>query len=72
MKFRKGKTFALDQSKDKNNDNVVISSEYYENDRPSYLCSICNCTLSCRMQAGITQCISVQGVPLNLTPNLRI
>ena len=27
-------------------DKIVISSEYYENDRPSYICSICNRTLS--------------------------
>ena len=27
------------------NDKVVISSEYYENDRPSYICSFCNQTL---------------------------
>src|ERR671915_1023868 len=26
-------------------DAVVISSEYYENDRPSYICSFCNQTL---------------------------
>jgi hypothetical protein len=25
---------------------VVISSEYYKNDRPSFICSVCNCTLS--------------------------
>ena len=27
-------------------DKVIMSSEYYENDRPSYICSICNQTLS--------------------------
>jgi uncharacterized Zn ribbon protein len=27
-------------------DKVVISSEYYKNDRPSFICSVCNCTLS--------------------------
>jgi DNA-directed RNA polymerase subunit RPC12/RpoP len=26
-------------------DKVIISSEYYEDDRPSYICSICNQTL---------------------------
>ena len=28
-----------------NDDKVVISSEYFEEDRPSYICSICNRTL---------------------------
>jgi hypothetical protein len=28
-----------------NEDKVIISSEYYQNDRPSYLCSFCNQTL---------------------------
>jgi uncharacterized Zn ribbon protein len=27
-------------------DKVVISSEYYKNDRPSFICNVCNCTLS--------------------------
>jgi hypothetical protein len=27
-------------------DKVVISSEYYKNNRPSFICSFCNCTLS--------------------------
>jgi hypothetical protein len=37
----------------KPNDNkVVISSEYYKNDRPSCLCSFCNCTLSKLKDAG--------------------
>ena len=29
-----------------NEDKVIISSEYYKNDRPSFICSVCNCTLS--------------------------
>lgn len=33
-------------------DKVIISSEYYENDRPSYICSICNQTLSRLSDAG--------------------
>jgi transposase-like protein len=28
-----------------NDDKVIISSEYFEDDRPSYICSICNSTL---------------------------
>jgi hypothetical protein len=29
-----------------NDDKVTISSEYYENIRPSFICNVCNCTLS--------------------------
>src|SRR5918996_3251051 len=36
----------------KQNDKVVISSECYQNDRPSYMCSFCNCTLSKLQDAG--------------------
>ena len=36
----------------KKDDKVVISSEFYKNDRPSYLCSWCNCTLSKLQDAG--------------------
>src|SRR5918997_5968516 len=50
MKFKK--TLDKHLSKGKQSDKVVISSEYYENDRPSYLCSICNCTLSKLQDAG--------------------
>ena len=35
-----------------NDDKVVISSEYYENDRPSYICSFCNQTLIRLTDAG--------------------
>jgi len=35
-----------------NEDKVVISSEYYENDRPSYICSFCNQTLIRLTDAG--------------------
>lgn len=34
------------------NDKVAISSEYFQNDRPSYICSICNRTLSRLSDAG--------------------
>ena len=34
------------------NDKVTISSEYYENIRPSYICSICNQTLVRLTDAG--------------------
>jgi DNA-directed RNA polymerase subunit RPC12/RpoP len=36
-----------------NKDKVIISSEYYENDRPSYICSICNRTLIRLTDAGL-------------------
>jgi DNA-directed RNA polymerase subunit RPC12/RpoP len=35
-----------------NRDKVVISSEYYQNERPSYLCSFCNQTLIRLTDAG--------------------
>jgi hypothetical protein len=37
----------------KKDDKVVISSEYYENDRPSYICSFCNQTLIRLTDAGM-------------------
>jgi hypothetical protein len=38
----------------KPNDKVVISSEFYQNERPSYLCSFCNQTLIRLTDAGQT------------------
>jgi hypothetical protein len=35
-----------------NRDKVIISTEYYENDRPSFICSICNQTLIRLTDAG--------------------
>jgi hypothetical protein len=35
-----------------NDDKVVISTEFFQNDRPAYLCSFCNCTLSKLQDAG--------------------
>src|ERR671914_267363 len=49
---RRGATKSKINYDEPNDDKVVISSEYYENDRPSYLCSICNCTLSKLQDAG--------------------
>lgn len=41
-------------SKLKHNDRKnIISSEYFENDRPSYICSICNQTLVRLTDAGM-------------------
>jgi ribosomal protein L37AE/L43A len=34
-------------------DKVVISSEYYQNERPSYICSFCNQTLIRLTDAGM-------------------
>jgi DNA-directed RNA polymerase subunit RPC12/RpoP len=44
-----GNEFITDIGKDK----VIISSEYYGNDRPSYICSICNQTLVRLTDAGM-------------------
>jgi hypothetical protein len=44
MKFKKG--LSQKRQTHKKDDKVVISSDYYKNDRPVYLCSWCNCTLS--------------------------
>lgn len=35
-----------------NKDKVIISSEYYENERPSYICSFCSQTLIRLTDAG--------------------
>ena len=52
MKFKKKTAVRSDTSKIKD-DKVVISSEYYENDRPSYICSFCNQTLIRLTDAGM-------------------
>ena len=40
------------RGKQARDDKVVVSSEYYENQKPSYICSICNRTLSRLSDAG--------------------
>ena len=50
MKFKKGLS-KIRQTHNKD-DKVVISSEYYENNRPSYICSICNQSLIRLTDAG--------------------
>src|ERR671912_1193875 len=50
MKFKKG--LSQKRQTHKKDDKIVISSEFYKNDRPSYLCSWCNCTLSKLQDAG--------------------
>jgi hypothetical protein len=55
MKFKKGLK-GIGEScarlSNNNKDKVVISSEFYENDRPSYICSFCNQTLIRLTDAG--------------------
>ena len=53
MKFKKSpldKHLSKGKPKD---DKVVISSEFYENDRPSYICSFCNQSLIRLTDAGM-------------------
>src|SRR5918993_3680534 len=50
MKFKKG--LSQKRQTHKKDDKIVISSEFYKNDRPSYLCSWCNCILSKLQDAG--------------------
>jgi DNA-directed RNA polymerase subunit RPC12/RpoP len=51
MKRRGAAKSRIDYDKP-NDDKVIISSEYFTNDRPSYICSICNQTLSRLSDAG--------------------
>src|SRR5215204_4361786 len=49
MKFKKSSRINYTKP---TNDKIVISSEYYTNDRPSYICSFCNQTLSRLTDSG--------------------
>jgi hypothetical protein len=49
MKFNKNPSRNISK---RNEDKVTISSEYYENIKPSYICSICNQTLVKLTDAG--------------------
>jgi DNA-directed RNA polymerase subunit RPC12/RpoP len=51
MKHR-GATKSRINSAKPSDDKVVISSKYYENERPSYICSFCNQTLIRLTDAG--------------------
>jgi hypothetical protein len=51
MKFN-NKSLVQNSNSLNNKDKVIISSEYYEDDRPSYICSICNRTLNRLSDAG--------------------
>ena len=57
------KTGFTNKTKD---DKVVISSEFYENERPSYICSFCNQTLIRLTDAGMNNqtywCRSCSGI----------
>jgi DNA-directed RNA polymerase subunit RPC12/RpoP len=50
MKFKKG--LSKSRQTHKKDDKVVISTEFFQNDRPSYLCSFCNQTLIGLTDAG--------------------
>ena len=52
MKFRKYPRKNVTKNTTSANDKVIISSEYYTNDRPSYICSFCNQTLSRLTDSG--------------------
>src|SRR5215207_7625988 len=49
MKFKKSSRINYTKP---TNDKIIISSEYYTNDRPSYICSFCNQTLSRLTDSG--------------------
>jgi hypothetical protein len=51
MKFN-NKSLVQNSNSLNNKDKVIISSEYYEDDRASYICSICNRTLNRLSDAG--------------------
>jgi len=52
MKFKKSNKESRGLIPNPNKDKVIISSEYYTNDRPSYICSFCNQTLSRLTDSG--------------------
>ena len=49
---RRGATKSRINHDKPDDDKIIISSEYFANDRPSYICSICNRTLSRLSDAG--------------------
>src|SRR5919112_380442 len=53
MKFKKSGSTSGTRTLKTKDEKVVISSEYYENDRPSYLCSFCNQSLIRLTDAGM-------------------
>ena len=52
MKFKKSGNHMTSRMAKPKDDKVVISSEFYENERPSYICSMCNQTLIRLTDAG--------------------
>ena len=50
---RRGATKSIINYDKPNDDKVIISSEYFEDTRPSYICSICNQTLIRLTDAGM-------------------
>src|SRR5918994_220692 len=53
MKFKKSGNHMTARTAKPKDDKVVISSEFYENERPSYICSMCNQTLIRLTDAGM-------------------
>jgi hypothetical protein len=49
---RRGATKSRINYDKSDDDKIIISSEYFADDRPSYICSICNRTLSRLLDAG--------------------
>jgi hypothetical protein len=52
MKMKSNRITKVPRKLEPNKDKVIISSEYYENDRPSFICSFCNQTLIRLTDAG--------------------
>src|ERR687897_2136511 len=52
MKFKKSGNHMTARTAKPKDDKVVISSEFYENERPSYICSMCNQSLIRLTDAG--------------------
>jgi hypothetical protein len=50
--LRLTKTHRICSANKTRDDKVIISAEYYQDDRPSYICSICNQTLIRLTDAG--------------------
>ena len=53
MKFKKSGNHMTTRAAKPKDDKVVISSEFYKNERPSYICSFCNQTLIRLTDAGM-------------------
>ena len=52
LELKKSSNTNVSRTAKPKDDKVVISSEFYENERPSYICSMCNQTLIRLTDAG--------------------